>query len=41
MMAKKKKSFQTPLKELNPEKAGVSDLFEKINEIIRYLNDKE
>lgn len=33
-----KPDFEVPLKELNPGKAGVSDLFEKTNEIIKYLN---
>jgi len=30
--------FTVPLKELDVGKAGVSDLFNKQNEVIRYLN---
>ena len=38
---KTKPSFTVPLKELEVGKAGVSDLFEKQNETIRYLNALE
>jgi len=35
---KPKPPFEVPLKELIVGKAGVSDLFEKQNEVVRYLN---
>lgn len=35
---KDKPPFTVPLKELDVGKAGVSDLFDKQNEVIRYLN---
>jgi len=38
---KTKPPFTVPLKELDVGKAGVSDLFEKQNETIRYLNALE
>jgi len=35
---KTKPSYEIPLQELTFGKSGVSDLFEKTNEILRYLN---
>lgn len=35
---KEKPPFTVPLKELDVGKAGVSDLFDKCNEIVRFLN---